>query len=207
MGLIQAKRDQIVTAALAEFREQGFAGASMDRIAARASVSKRTVYNHFENKESLYGAIIDQLMAQVATALDIRYQPDRPIRDQLLDLGWGVGRLLLSPTFIDLAAIVMSETIRDPALGERFLCQTVHMDALTRFMTGANAAGALRVENVTEAADQFLGLIKAQAFWPALISGQPVTEDRMAQVIAGAVETFLARYGVGTGAASGRLGT
>lgn len=36
------------------FMEQGFAGVSMDGIAAAAGVSKLTVYSHFGDKESLF---------------------------------------------------------------------------------------------------------------------------------------------------------
>ena len=63
MTLTNEKRAQIIEAAVSEFQELGFTGASMDRVAARADVSKRTVYNHFESKEALFRAILD-LMAE-----------------------------------------------------------------------------------------------------------------------------------------------
>ncbi|WP_390888393.1 TetR/AcrR family transcriptional regulator, partial [Leclercia adecarboxylata] len=49
--LTDRKRAAILEAAVAEFRAFGFAGTSMDRIAATAEVSKRTVYNHFASKD------------------------------------------------------------------------------------------------------------------------------------------------------------
>ncbi|MCF5632840.1 TetR family transcriptional regulator, partial [Pseudomonas syringae] len=51
MRLTDQKREAIVLAAIAEFGDRGFEITSMDRIAARAEVSKRTVYNHFPSKE------------------------------------------------------------------------------------------------------------------------------------------------------------
>ena len=42
--LTDRKREAIIQAAIAEFRDNGFKVTSMDRIAARAEVSKRTVY-------------------------------------------------------------------------------------------------------------------------------------------------------------------
>jgi TetR/AcrR family transcriptional regulator of autoinduction and epiphytic fitness len=63
MALTDEKRAQIIDAAVAEFQELGFAGASMDRIAARAQVSKRTVYRHFDGKEALFRAILELMAA------------------------------------------------------------------------------------------------------------------------------------------------
>ena len=48
--LTERKRAAIVEAAIDEFRASGYEATSMDRIAARAEVSKRTVYNHFPSK-------------------------------------------------------------------------------------------------------------------------------------------------------------
>lgn len=50
--LTDRKREAIIQAAIAEFRANGFEITSMDKIAATAGVSKRTVYNHFLAKRS-----------------------------------------------------------------------------------------------------------------------------------------------------------
>jgi TetR/AcrR family transcriptional regulator of autoinduction and epiphytic fitness len=57
MAISDDKRGQILDAAVAEFQERGFAGASMDRIAERANVSKRTVYNHFDSPMTRLGRL------------------------------------------------------------------------------------------------------------------------------------------------------
>lgn len=41
------------------FLREGFTRASMDAIAEAASVSKRTVYNHFPDKQALRGRIVN----------------------------------------------------------------------------------------------------------------------------------------------------
>lgn len=195
MALSEEKRAQIVLAAVAEFQEQGFLGASMDRISARAGVSKRTVYNHFENKEALFRAILDRLVAKAAAALQVRYDPARPLRDQLLALGQAEGRLLAAPDFMDLARVVVSETIRDRALAHEYNCKTEHLTVFQEFMAAAVAAGHLRTNDPDLVADQFLGLIKAQAFWPVMFSGELVPPDRIADIVDDAVTMILARYG------------
>lgn len=52
-------REQILQAALAEFSEQGFGGARVDAIAARAGANKRMIYHYFGNKEDLYTAVLE----------------------------------------------------------------------------------------------------------------------------------------------------
>ena len=53
------KRDAILSAARDLFMSHGFAGTSMDSLAAAANVSKATLYSHFVDKTALYRAIIE----------------------------------------------------------------------------------------------------------------------------------------------------
>ena len=55
---VPTKKELIVAAARKLFASEGFGAISMDAIAAEAGVSKRTVYNHFDNKETLFGEIM-----------------------------------------------------------------------------------------------------------------------------------------------------
>ncbi|OKI14690.1 hypothetical protein A6A08_13515 [Nocardiopsis sp. TSRI0078] len=61
-----AKRAAITEAALRVFLREGYARASVDAIAADAGVSKRTIYNHFRDKEALFATIVAQSSAAVA---------------------------------------------------------------------------------------------------------------------------------------------
>ena len=53
-----AKRRQILDGARQVFSEHGYERASVDQIAARAGVSKATVYNHFRDKQALFVAVV-----------------------------------------------------------------------------------------------------------------------------------------------------
>lgn len=44
------------------FCREGFSGASIDEIAAEAGVSRQTVYNHYREKETLFMAVIQDIM-------------------------------------------------------------------------------------------------------------------------------------------------
>ena len=85
--LTDRKREAIIQAAIAEFRANGFEITSMDKIAATAGVSKRTVYNHFPSKEELFAEILNQLWARVTGEQEaVTYRPDQPLREQLRPL-------------------------------------------------------------------------------------------------------------------------
>jgi AcrR family transcriptional regulator len=52
----------ILKAAIALFDEQGFEGASMEAVAARASISKRTLYMRYPDKKALIKAVITSIV-------------------------------------------------------------------------------------------------------------------------------------------------
>jgi AcrR family transcriptional regulator len=56
----------ILAAARDEFDEHGLGGARMERLAERAGLDKRLIYYYFENKDSLFRAVLEH------TYLDIR---------------------------------------------------------------------------------------------------------------------------------------
>src|SRR5690349_20862328 len=60
------KRQAILAAAETVFLRAGFAGASMDEIAADAGVSKQTVYSHFCTKKDLFIEAIARVSAAVS---------------------------------------------------------------------------------------------------------------------------------------------
>lgn len=59
-------KQKILKAAMRIFAEKGFHGASVNDIADTAGVNKRMIYAHFENKESLYIAVIDEAFRRLS---------------------------------------------------------------------------------------------------------------------------------------------
>ncbi len=197
VALATDKRAQILEGAVETFQELGFAGTSMDRVAARAKVSKRTVYNHFESKEVLFRAILDHMTEAVQLALQIEYEPGKPIAEQLHAVGWAEGRLLTDPQFMRMARMVVGETMRDPVLAAQMNERMQHKAVFGRFMAAAHAGGDLRAPDPTLAAEQFIGLIKSRAFWPVVFSGVPVDRAAMEDIVRDAIRLFLKGYGPG----------
>ncbi|MEO3415658.1 TetR/AcrR family transcriptional regulator [Roseovarius sp. CAU 1744] len=189
------KHSQIIDAAVAEFQENGFANASMDRISARASVSKRTLYKHFESKENLFRSIVLELAGRFEGMQDMRYVSDRDIREQLLELAWAEGRILLRPDVIAMSRMIISETLRNPKLAEEAQGKLDKTATFARMLKDADSDGQLDVVDAEAAGQEFIGLIKAKAFWPMLFNGSVVSEPEMARIVESAVDMMMSRYG------------
>src|SRR5271170_4707762 len=54
----EARPQEILDAALAVFADKGFAAARMDDIAARAGVTKGTIYLYFDGKEAVFKTLV-----------------------------------------------------------------------------------------------------------------------------------------------------
>ena len=63
-------RERILVAAVEEFKEQGYADASIRNIANNAEISLGNIYRYFTNKEALYFAVIDPFMESVKQFVD-----------------------------------------------------------------------------------------------------------------------------------------
>ncbi len=55
------RQAQILAAAAAAFARTGFAGTSMDDVAAEAGITRLIVYRHFDSKEDLYRAVLTKV--------------------------------------------------------------------------------------------------------------------------------------------------
>ncbi len=143
--LTDRKRDAIIQAAIAEFRENGFNGTSMDRVAAVADVSKRTVYNHFPSKEELFEAILMRMWERSQAPDELAYTPDRPLRDQLLELLTQKMRLLNDASFIDLSRAAMADLMHSPERARAITAKlTAKEEGLSRWLRAAQQNGCLR---------------------------------------------------------------
>lgn len=196
LTLTAQKRLAILAAAQEEFKEKGFLGASMDSLAKRAEVSKRTVYNHFPSKDILFHNIVKELCDSFSQAVNIEYHPNKTLEQQLLTAAMSELQLLGSECFFDLNRITLAEFIRSPELAsstiEHLGQQT---DGLHVWIQHAINDGRLKSVDPEYATQQFLGLIKATAFWPQLLMNQEFPSVEQQQIIAeDAVLMFLARY-------------
>lgn len=194
--LTERKREAILQAAIAEFRSSGFEITSMDKIAATAGVSKRTVYNHFPSKEELFSEILNRLWNSITAEQDMPYSPQTPLREQLQTLLQAKLHMLADENFLDLARIAIAATIHSPERAQDMVSRMGQREeGLTAWIRQAQADGRLNPVEPAFAAQQMHGLLKTFAFWPQVSMGQPsLTEQEQTQVIESALDMFLSRY-------------
>jgi AcrR family transcriptional regulator len=201
-GRSDRKRRAIVEAATTVFLQNGFLGTSMDEIARRAAVSKRTVYQHFADKERLFSEVVT---ATVDEASDPVHEQVRQLSDSgdlaadLIDLARRQLALVMQPRIVQLRRLVIGEAGRFPALGRVFFEQGPGrtIAALAGTFERLAARGLLDVDDPAVAAAQFNWLVMADPLNRAMLLGDdgppdPADLDRWAGA---AVRTFLAAYG------------
>ncbi len=63
-------REKLLEAAFRLMAEQGSDGVTINEITEEADVGIGSFYNHFESKEAIYGAVLDQVFEEFGDALD-----------------------------------------------------------------------------------------------------------------------------------------
>ena len=196
LKLTDRKRQAIVDAAIAEFRASGFESTSMDKIAATAGVSKRTVYNHFPSKDELFAQILHQLWCSASALMDVPYVKDVPLRQQLLGILWKKMGMLQDAYFLDLARVAIAESIHSPERGQEMVARlSAKEEAVTLWLRAAQADGKLREADPVLASHMLQGQLKTFAFWPQVTLNQPPLDAAtQRKVIETTVDMFLAYY-------------
>ncbi|MCD5974314.1 TetR/AcrR family transcriptional regulator [Pseudomonas syringae] len=196
MRLTDRKREAIVLAAIAEFRDTGFEVTSMDRIAARAEVSKRTVYNHFPSKEELFAEILQRLWCRIGEIPDSIYRPGVTLRHQLRCMLQAKMQTLSDTNCLDLARVALGATIHSPERAEVWLARLDEREeTFAAWIRAAQADGRLKPADPTFAATQMHGLLKGFAFWPQVTFNKPVlSPEQQADVIESTLDMFLGWY-------------
>src|SRR5271167_4096059 len=83
-GRPEESRATILKAAVAEFSEHGIAGARTDAIARAARVNKALLYYHFKDKETLYGAVLDDAFSGLKATVFRVLDGDLPTREKMM---------------------------------------------------------------------------------------------------------------------------
>jgi TetR/AcrR family transcriptional regulator, regulator of autoinduction and epiphytic fitness len=195
--LTDRKRDAIVQAAIVEFRANGFEATSVDKVAARAEVSKRTLYNHFPSKDELFAAILHILWETSASELQRAFEPARPVRDQPLELLQGKLAMLADDNFLALARVAIAAGLHSPERAQEMVARIGEKDGgMLDWMRAAQKHGALKAGDAAQAVKQLESLVKGVAFWPQVAMGQPrLTPAAQKKLAAATVDLFLSHYG------------
>jgi TetR/AcrR family transcriptional regulator, mexJK operon transcriptional repressor len=158
------KRAAILDAAKRLFVAQGYAGVSMDKIAAEAGVSKLTVYSHFGDKEALFAAAVRaycdrQLPESLFAAADAA-----PLREGLLQIARAFFAMISSEESLASHRVMCTPQVVDSAMPALFWDAGPQRvtDAVAEVLRRHVDTGELAIDDVQLAASQFLCLAKGE---------------------------------------------
>jgi TetR/AcrR family transcriptional repressor of mexJK operon len=195
-----AKRAAIVRAALEVFVREGYARAGVDAIAAAAGVSKRTIYDYYGDKETLFlAAIGETVQAQNATFADLLDRTLGEVTDisaALTAFGRAFATAVArSPERAAVLRLMIAEASHFPQLIEPAPEERPVQRALADRLAALGEQGLLRVPDPLEAAE-FLGLLVTgrvnHRSWYGAVRLSDAEIDRL---VAGGVAVFLRAYG------------
>jgi TetR/AcrR family transcriptional regulator of autoinduction and epiphytic fitness len=195
--LTDRKRADILDAAIACFSENGFDNASMDAIASHANVSKRTVYNHFSSKDTLFMAIVNKLKENATLAVPLLYNGDELLGPQLVRFCHGVIDFHCQNESRALARILISRFIRSPQLGhEMFGNGKIFEMGLSQWIVAAQKDKRLANFDIKIGAKQLIAMLEGFCVWPQLMLNAPNPNKAQRDKIVDSIVTmFLNTYG------------
>ncbi len=199
-------RSAVVDAARTLFLRDGYSRTTMEEIAALAGVTKRTLYNHYADKEALFTQIVLDVIAfaeEFARGLQEELGDEiatARLRSTLEELGVRLALAITRRDVIALRRLLISEAREFPALATKYFDRVPArvLAALSSAFERLDEAGRLRVPDARVAASQFAYLVVGEPLDRAMLAGTTPSRKRVTACARAGVETFLARYGPAT---------
>jgi TetR/AcrR family transcriptional repressor of mexJK operon len=191
------KRDAILDAAGQLFCERGYEGCAIETVAARAGVSKTTVYGHFGDKAALFSACVRRVSTQMEAPLEGVPDSVADLRTALVAFGVTLLGFKASPRMLLFERLLMSEAQHHPELARLFFAAGPGpvCAKLERLLAEAHRRGQLAVPDPHLAADVLIGMWQGLAHLRRLLGldGEP---DRAAleAYVRPRVELFLRAF-------------
>lgn len=201
-GTISAAKHQAIhEAATQMFLDKGYAGTSMDQIAAQAAVGKQTVYKHFADKRHLFHDIVlattDQVDGMVQLVAETVDNSDDPHSDlELLARRFLI--TLMQPQLLRLRRLIIANAGEFPELSRTWYERGFErvLATLATSFRRLTERGLLRTPDPDSAAEHFVGMLLWIPLNKAMFTGDDecYTEEQLQQRADLAVRTFLDAY-------------
>ncbi|MFD0365654.1 TetR/AcrR family transcriptional regulator [Nocardia sp. GCM10030253] len=195
------KRQAILNVAFTVFARRGYDKACVQEIADEAGVAKPTVYNHLNDKETLFRhAVLAAADAVAAENLDIVERlrdPGDDLSAALTDVAYRLLEVCVGERARDLRRLTYAQLASLPDLSATVLERTSHgiAEALADRLARLALAGRLRPCDPTVAAEQLLALLTGPLERRSQLGARAVPATELRAVAQAAVHTFLAAYG------------
>lgn len=164
----EARPGEIVAAALETFVEKGFAATRLDDVAARAGVSKGTVYLYFESKEALFKAAIEAAMTPAVEAAEaLANDGARPAADLLRDFVAGWWSMVGNTAAGGLPKLLVAESGNFPEIAHWFHESIIRraQKAMARIIEVGIARGEFRAADADVSARVFFAPMFSYVLW------------------------------------------
>lgn len=171
-------RDRILDIATDLFLTHGYGATSIETIAKRAAISKRTFYHRFEDKADLFSAVVHRLIGRMRPAEVEHLFEGAVLEEILVRLAGIILHAALSPEALALHRLMISETARFPELAVIIDTEGSRREAIERIaslLSHQKDIGAITVPDTTFAAEQFLQMVVSAPQQRALGLGAPMT--------------------------------
>lgn len=109
----QATRLKLLRAATQVFAEKGYAGASIEQISEVAELSRGAFYAHFEDKNELFLAVLDDMVDQIQQFAADTAATSGPASLLSAVSGVNVGHSRADPTWLQLYSEFRAHALRD----------------------------------------------------------------------------------------------
>lgn len=115
----EARPSELVAAALELFVDRGFAATRLDDVAARAGVSKGTLYLYFDSKEALFKAVVEEAMVPTLAAAEQWLAQHRgPAAEMLRELVFGWWEQIGDTRLAGIPKLIIAESSNFPELAQ-----------------------------------------------------------------------------------------
>jgi TetR/AcrR family transcriptional repressor of mexJK operon len=189
-----ALRDRILEVATELFLTEGYGSTSIEAVAVRAGVSKRTFYHRFDDKGALFAAVVHRIIEQIRPPPGVPLLEGATLEEILRRLAGLLLRAALSSQAIALHRLVTAESARFPNLvravyEEGWAQQATALigDLLSRELRDPGLTAELR----SFAAEQFLHMLVALPQRRIIGLGVPMTLRELDAWADDAVKLFL----------------
>jgi TetR/AcrR family transcriptional regulator, mexJK operon transcriptional repressor len=187
-------RDNILRVATGLFLEQGYGPTSIEAVAARAGVSKRTFYDRFEDKAALFAAVVHRIIDEIRPPANVPLLAGANLPEILRRLAGLILKAALSTQAIALHRLVTGESSRFPELaravendGGQAEATTLIAGLLTRELPKIK----LHPPDQVFAAQQFIYMVVTLPQRRAVGFGAPMTQLELDQWADKVVTLFL----------------
>jgi AcrR family transcriptional regulator len=144
-----ARPDELVEAALAVFGERGFRATTLEEVAARAGVSKGTVYLYFASKDDLFRAVVEaKVVTLLASAEEMARTHAGSAAELLVDVVHRMWDAMSRTDMVCMGRLVQAELTQFPEVKRFYFEQVIqrHRRLLRNIAARGVASGEFRRE-------------------------------------------------------------